>query len=179
MAEHHNAEAIVISAKLRRNLSTYRKKKPPEFLESLGVQDSGVSDLIRAVYHLLGLRTYDPPASRKHAPGPSRTEPRPQTAGVIHTDFERGFIAAEVVHYDDLVTCGSKAGAPREHGKLRIEGKEYIVKDGDVIRFALTSSPEVPGIPLTFQNAKSRLLITSHHLMPDSDVKSTPGNQTH
>ena len=58
----------------------------------------------------------------------------PQAAGVIHTDFERGFIAAEVVHYDDLVTCGSKAGA-REHGKLRIEGKEYIVKDGDVIEF--------------------------------------------
>ena len=58
----------------------------------------------------------------------------PQAAGVIHTDFERGFIAAEVVHYDDLVSCGGKAGA-REHGKLRIEGKEYVVKDGDVIEF--------------------------------------------
>ena len=106
-----------------------------EFLESLGVQDSGVSDLIRAVYHLLGLRTYLTTGVKETRawtiPAGAKA---PQAAGVIHTDFERGFIAAEVVHYDDLVSCGGKAGA-REHGKLRIEGKEYVVKDGDVVEF--------------------------------------------
>ena len=106
-----------------------------EFLESLGVKDSGVSDLIRAVYHLLGLRTYLTTGIKETRawtiPAGAKA---PQAAGVIHTDFERGFIAAEVVHYDDLVSCGGKAGA-REHGKLRIEGKEYVVKDGDVIEF--------------------------------------------
>ncbi len=99
------------------------------------MRDSGVSDLIRAVYHLLGLRTYLTTGIKETRAWtiPSGAK-APQAAGVIHTDFERGFIAAEVVHYDDLVSCGGKAGA-REHGKLRIEGKEYVVKDGDVIEF--------------------------------------------
>ncbi len=135
VAEHHNAEAIVISARIEEELIDVSEEEAAEFLESLGVQDSGVSDLIRAVYHLLGLRTYLTTGVKETRawtiPDGAKA---PQAAGVIHTDFERGFIAAEVVHYDDLVTCGSKAGA-REHGKLRIEGKEYIVKDGDVIEF--------------------------------------------
>lgn len=135
VAEHHNAEAIVISARIEEELIDVSEEEAAEFLESLGVQDSGVSDLIRAVYHLLGLRTYLTTGVKETRAWtiPDGAKP-PQAAGVIHTDFERGFIAAEVVHYDDLVTCGSKAGA-REHGKLRIEGKEYIVKDGDVIEF--------------------------------------------
>ena len=130
VAEHHNAEAIVISARIEEELIDVSEEESREFLESLGVQDSGVSDLIRAVYHLLGLRTYLTTGIKETRAGAKA----PQAAGVIHTDFERGFIAAEVVHYDDLVSCGGKTGA-REHGKLRIEGKEYVVKDGDVIEF--------------------------------------------
>ena len=135
VAEHHNAEAIVISARIEEELIDVSEEESREFLESLGVQDSGVSDLIRAVYHLLGLRTYLTTGIKETRawtiPAGAKA---PQAAGVIHTDFERGFIAAEVVHYDDLVSCGGKTGA-REHGKLRIEGKEYVVKDGDVIEF--------------------------------------------
>ena len=135
VAEHHNAEAIVISARIEEELIDVSDEEAREFLESLGVQDSGVSDLIRAVYHLLGLRTYLTTGVKETRawtiPAGAKA---PQAAGVIHTDFERGFIAAEVVHYDDLVSCGGKAGA-REHGKLRIEGKEYVVKDGDVVEF--------------------------------------------
>jgi ribosome-binding ATPase YchF (GTP1/OBG family) len=106
-----------------------------EFLTSLGVETSGVSDLIRAVYHLLGLRTYLT-TGEKETRAWTITEgmKAPQAAGVIHTDFERGFIAAEVVHYDDLVALGSQVKA-KEAGKLRIEGKEYVVKDGDVVEF--------------------------------------------
>ena len=135
VAEHHNAEAIVISARIEEELIDVSEEESREFLESLGVRDSGVSDLIRAVYHLLGLRTYLTTGIKETRAWtiPSGAK-APQAAGVIHTDFERGFIAAEVVHYDDLVSCGGKAGA-REHGKLRIEGKEYVVKDGDVIEF--------------------------------------------
>ena len=134
--EHRcNAEAIVISARIEEELIDVSEEESREFLESLGVRDSGVSDLIRAVYHLLGLRTYLTTGIKETRawtiPAGAKA---PQAAGVIHTDFERGFIAAEVVHYDDLVSCGGKAGA-REHGKLRIEGKEYVVKDGDVIEF--------------------------------------------
>ena len=135
VAEHHNAEAIVISARIEEELIDVSDEEAREFLESLGVQDSGVSDLIRAVYHLLGLRTYLTTGVKETRawtiPAGAKA---PQAAGVIHTDFERGFIAAEVVHYDDLVSCGGKAGA-REHGKLSIEGKEYVVKDGDVVEF--------------------------------------------
>ena len=135
VAEHHNAEAIVISARIEEELIDVSEEESREFLESLGVKDSGVSDLIRAVYHLLGLRTYlTTGINETRAWTIPAGAKAPQAAGVIHTDFERGFIAAEVVHYDDLVSCGGKAGA-REHGKLRIEGKEYVVKDGDVIEF--------------------------------------------
>lgn len=135
VAEQHDAEAIVISARIEEELIDVSEEEAVEFLDSLGVKDSGVSDLIRSVYHLLGLRTYLTTGVKETRawtiPDGAKA---PQAAGVIHTDFERGFIAAEVVHYDDLVACGSKAKA-REQGKLRIEGKEYIVKDGDVVEF--------------------------------------------
>ena len=101
----------------------------------MGVSDSGVSTLIRGVYHLLGLRTYlTTGVQETRAWTILAGDKAPAAAGVIHTDFERGFIAAEIVHFDDLVATGSKAAA-RDIGKLRIEGKEYVVKDGDVIEF--------------------------------------------
>ncbi len=135
VADQHDAEAIVISARIEEELIDVEDEEAKEFLEALGVKDSGVSDLIRAVYHLLGLRTYITTGVKETRawtiPAGAKA---PQAAGVIHTDFERGFIAAEIVHYDDLMECGSKAKA-REQGKLRIEGKEYIVKDGDVVEF--------------------------------------------
>jgi hypothetical protein len=104
-------------------------------LAGLGVEDSGVGLLIRAAYHLLGLRTY-------LTTGPKETrawtihagDKAPAAAGVIHSDFERGFIAAQIVSFEDLIACGSEAKA-REAGKLRLEGKEYVVQDGDVIEF--------------------------------------------
>jgi len=106
-----------------------------EYLAGLGVTESGVGALIRATYELLGLRTYlttGPKESRAwtiHA-----GDRAPQAAGVIHTDFERGFIAAETVAFGDLKAAGTM-GKVREAGKLRVEGKEYVVQDGDVMEF--------------------------------------------
>lgn len=136
VAEHiGEAEVVVISARIEEEMTDIDPEEAREFLQDLGVEDSGVSDLIRSVYHLLGLRTYLTTGVQETRAWTIPTGAKaPQAAGVIHTDFERGFIAAEVVHYDDLVACGSKAHA-REQGKLRIEGKEYIVRDGDVIEF--------------------------------------------
>lgn len=135
VADNHNAEAVVISARIEEELCDIEPEEAKEFLRDLGVEDSGVSTLIRSVYHLLGLRTYLTTGVKETRawtiPAGAKA---PQAAGVIHTDFERGFIAAEIVHYDDLVACQTKAIA-REQGKLRIEGKEYVVKDGDVVEF--------------------------------------------
>ena len=101
----------------------------------MGISDSGVSTLIRAVYELLGLRTYLTSGEKEtRAWTIYQGDKAPAAAGVIHGDFERGFIAAEVVAYDDLIAAGSKSAA-RDAGKLRIEGKDYTVKDGDVIEF--------------------------------------------
>jgi len=135
VAEHSGSEAVVISARIEEELSELSPEEAAEFLSDMGVADSGVSALIRAVYHLLGLRTYlTTGVQETRAWTITAGDKAPAAAGVIHTDFERGFIAAEVVHYDDLVTLGSKH-ACKEAGKLRIEGKEYVVKDGDVIEF--------------------------------------------
>lgn len=134
-SEHSGAEAIVISARIEEELSDLAPEEATEFLADMGVKDSGVSNLIRGVYHLLGLRTYLTTGVQETRAWTIRQgDKAPAAAGVIHTDFERGFIAAEVVHYDDLVTLGTKHAA-KEAGKLRIEGKEYVVKDGDVIEF--------------------------------------------
>ncbi|SRR5579862_1714141 len=132
---HLATEAIVISAQIESELVDLPPAEAAEYLKDLGVAGSGVDSLIRAVYHLLGLRTYlttgetETRAWTIHA-----GDKAPAAAGVIHSDFERGFIAAETVHFDDLVRLGSTAKA-REAGKLRIEGKEYVVQDGDVIEF--------------------------------------------
>jgi ribosome-binding ATPase len=134
-AEAHGAEAVVISARIEEELIDLSPEEAKEMLAEMGVPDSGVSNLIRAVYHLLGLRTYITTGEKEtRAWTIIAGDKAPAAAGVIHSDFERGFIAAEVVHYDDFVAAGSKSAA-KEAGKVRIEGKEYVVKDGDVIEF--------------------------------------------
>ena len=140
VAEHHNAEAIVISARIEEELSELPQEEAVLFLNDLGVEDSGVSDLIRAVYHLLGLRTYLTTGVKETRAWTIKAgDKAPQAAGVIHTDFERGFIAAQVVSYEDLVACGSMSKA-KEQAKLRIEGKDYVVQDGDVVEFRFNVS---------------------------------------
>jgi len=132
---HFATEAVVISAQIESELVDLSEAEAQEYLRGLGVNESGVGALIRAVYHLLGLRTYLTTGEKESRAWTIHAgDKAPQAAGVIHTDFERGFIAAEVTHYDDLVALGSFAKA-REAGKLRIEGKDYVVKDGDVIEF--------------------------------------------
>jgi GTP-binding protein YchF len=132
---HFATEAIVISAQIESELIDLSQEEAMEYLKGLGVASSGVGSLIRAVYHLLGLRTYLTTGEQETRAWTIREgDKAPAAAGVIHSDFERGFIAAETVHFDDLIRLGSHAKA-REAGKLRIEGKEYVVQDGDVLEF--------------------------------------------
>ena len=135
VSTHLSCEAVVISAQLESDLVDLSAEEATEFLKELGVAESGVGALIRATYHLLGLRTYFTAGEKEvrawtiHA-----GDTAPKAAGVIHSDFERGFIKAETVAYDDLVRCGSVAAA-RAEGLYRMEGKEYVVQDGDVMLF--------------------------------------------
>ncbi|MDB6170707.1 MAG: hypothetical protein JWL59_18 [Chthoniobacteraceae bacterium] len=132
---HFATEAIVISAQIESELAGLAEEEAAEYLRGLGVASSGVGSLIRAVYHLLGLRTYLTTGEQETRAWTIKAgDKAPAAAGVIHSDFERGFIAAETVHFNDLVTLGTFPKA-REAGKLRIEGKEYTVQDGDVIEF--------------------------------------------
>jgi GTP-binding protein YchF len=132
---HLACEAVVISAQIESELVDLSPDEADAFLKDLGVPESGMGSLIRATYHLLGLRTYFTAGEKEvrawtiHA-----GDTAPKAAGVIHSDFERGFIKAETVAYDDLVACGSTAAA-REKGLYRMEGKEYTVADGDVLLF--------------------------------------------
>ena len=135
-ARHHFAtEAIVISAQLESELVDLSEQEALDYLRGLGVEDTGVHALIRAVYHLLGLRTFLTTGEKESRAWTIHAGDKAATAaGTIHTDFERGFIAAETISYDDLITAGSLAKA-REAGKSRLEGKDYVVRDGDVILF--------------------------------------------
>jgi ribosome-binding ATPase YchF (GTP1/OBG family) len=135
-ARHHFAtEAIVISARIEAELVDLSEEEALEYLRGLGVEDSGVHALIRAVYHLLGLRTFFTTGEKETRAWTIHAgEKAASAAGAIHSDFERGFIAAETVHTDELIAAGSFAKA-REAGKVRLEGKEYEVRDGDVILF--------------------------------------------
>lgn len=132
---HLACEAVVISAQIESDLVDLEPEEAQAFLKELGVAESGLGALIRATYHLLGLRTYFTAGEKEvrawtiHA-----GDTAPKAAGVIHSDFERGFIKAETVAYDALIECGSVAAA-REKGLYRMEGKDYIVKDGDVLLF--------------------------------------------
>src|SRR5882724_4696865 len=135
-AQHRFAtEAIVISAQLESELVDLSEQEALDYLRGLGVEDTGVHALIRAVYHLLGLRTFLTTGEKESRAWTIHAGDKAATAaGTIHSDFERGFIAAETISYDDLVAAGSLAKA-REGGKIRLEGKEYVVRDGDVIFF--------------------------------------------
>ena len=134
-AKTEGAEAVVVSAAIEAELVAMPVEDRGEFLAELGLEESGLSRVIRAGYKLLGLQTF-------FTAGPKETRAwtfptgakAPQAAGEIHTDFERGFIRAETIAYDDYLALGGESGA-REAGKLRQEGKEYLVQDGDVLLF--------------------------------------------
>ncbi|MBS1103714.1 redox-regulated ATPase YchF [Gluconobacter sp. Dm-62] len=134
-AEAEGAGVVVVSAAIEAEVSQLPQEDRTEFLEGLGLTDSGLDRVIAAGYQLLGLRTYftvGPKESRAWTI--TAGTKAPQAAAVIHNDFERGFIACETVAFDDYVACNGEAGA-KEVGKLRIEGKEYVVQDGDVLLF--------------------------------------------
>src|SRR3984893_7411755 len=132
---HLATEAVVISAQIESELVDLSPEEAAEYLSGIGVSESGTDALIRAVYHLLGLRTYFTTGEKEtRAWTIHEGDKAPVAAGVIHSDFERGFIAAETVHFNELIQLGSFAKS-REAGRLRIEGKEYVVKDGDVLEF--------------------------------------------
>ncbi|MEW9501170.1 redox-regulated ATPase YchF [Jeotgalibacillus marinus] len=134
-AAQDNAEVIVVCAKIEEEIAVLDDEEKEMFLQELGIEESGLDQLIRATYNLLGLATYFTAGVQEVRAWTFRHGMKaPQCAGVIHTDFERGFIRAETVSYDDLVGNGSMPAA-KEAGKVRLEGKEYIVKDGDVIHF--------------------------------------------
>jgi ribosome-binding ATPase len=134
--QHHFAcEAVVISAQIESDLIDLTPDEAKAFLKELGVDESGIGALIRATYHLLGLRTFFTASEKEvRAWTIHKGDTAPKAAGVIHSDFERGFIKAETLAYEDLIKCGSVAVA-REKGLYRIEGKEYVVQDGDVLLF--------------------------------------------
>ena len=135
MAAAKGARAVVVSAAIEAEIAQMAADDRVEFLETLGLADSGLDRVIRAGYDLLGLITY-------FTAGPKETRAwtivqgttAPQAAGVIHGDFERGFIAAETIAYEDYVALGGEQGA-KEAGRMRVEGKTYIVRDGDVMLF--------------------------------------------
>jgi hypothetical protein len=134
-AATEGAATVVISAKIEAEIALLGRDERAEYLETLGLKEAGLDRLIRAGYGLLNLVTF-------FTAGPKETRAwtvtqgskAPQAAGVIHSDFERGFIRAETIAYDDYVACGGEAGA-RDTGKLRLEGKDYVVQDGDVMHF--------------------------------------------
>jgi hypothetical protein len=133
--EHHDTSAVVVSAEIESELVTLQPEERAEYLAGLGVTETGTDHLIREAYDLLGLRTYLTTGEKETRAWTIHAgDKAPQAAGVIHSDFEKSFISAECVSYDDLLAAGSFARA-RELGKLRTEGKEYVVQDGDVIEF--------------------------------------------
>ena len=134
-AAKQNSEVFVICAQIEEEISELDEDERKMFLEDLGLTESGLEKLVRASYHLLGLMSFLTAGEDETRAWTIKIGTKaPQAAGKIHTDCERGFINAEVVNYQDLLDCGSYAGA-REKGLVRMEGKEYVVQDGDVILF--------------------------------------------
>ena len=134
-AKEHDSEVFVICAQIEEEISELEDDEKKMFLEDLGLKESGLEKLVRASYRLLGLMSFLTAGEDETRAWTIRLGTKaPQAAGKIHTDFERGFIKAEVVNYQDLLDCGSYAGA-REKGLVRMEGKDYVVRDGDVILF--------------------------------------------
>lgn len=133
-ADKHNAEMVIISAKIEEELSELGDESL-EYLQELGIDDSGINRMIKSVYHLLNLRTFITAGEKEvHAWTIPAGAKAPQAAGVIHTDFEKGFIRAEITPYEDFVKYGSYA-ACKEKGVTRLEGKDYVVQDGDLVHF--------------------------------------------
>jgi len=135
MAEAQGAAHVVISAKIEEEIAQLDPEEAGMFLQELGLEEAGLDRMIRAGYELLQLETYFT-AGPKEARAwtiPKGTH-APQAAGVIHGDFERGFIRAETIAYDDYVSHGGEQAA-KDAGKMRVEGKSYVVKDGDVLHF--------------------------------------------
>jgi GTP-binding protein YchF len=134
-ARAEGARVVVVSAAIEAEVAQLPETDRAEFLEGLGLHDSGLDRVIRAGYDLLGLLTFFTVGPKEaHAWTVVRGTKAPQAAGAIHGDFERGFIACETIAYDDYVACKGEVGA-KEAGKMRVEGKEYVVKDGDVLLF--------------------------------------------
>ena len=136
MAEKENADVLIIAAKTEEDIAELEDFEEKQmFLEELGLKESGVNRLIRAAYHILNLQTF-------LTTGPKETrawtfhkgDKAPQCAGVIHSDFEKGFIRAEIIKYDDYIKYRSES-ACRENGKISVEGKDYVVQDGDIMHF--------------------------------------------
>jgi len=134
-AAAEGSEVVAVSAAMEMDMAELDDEEKTEFLQEMGLDEPGLNRVVRAGYHLLGLQTYFTAGEKEVR---AWTVPvgatAPQAAGVIHTDFERGFIRAEVVSYDDFVTHQGEQGA-KEAGKLRLEGKDYVVRDGDVMHF--------------------------------------------
>jgi len=134
-AKQDGAGAVVISARIEEEVAQLAAEERVEFLGSLGLEEPGLNRLIRAGYALLGLITFFTAGPKEaRAWTVTKGSRAPQAAGVIHTDFEKGFIRAETIAYDDYVSLNGEAGA-RDAGKMRLEGKEYVVADGDVMHF--------------------------------------------
>jgi GTP-binding protein YchF len=134
-AVRDGADSVVISAQIESEIAMLDAAERGEFLETLGLSEPGLNKLIREAYHLLGLQTYFTAGPKEaRAWTIHKGDTAPEAAGVIHTDFEKGFIRAETIAYDDYVRLNGEAGA-RDAGKLRQEGKEYVVRDGDVMNF--------------------------------------------
>ena len=134
-AQAEGAEAVVVSAAIEADLVTMDMDERLVFLEEMGLHETGLARVIRAGYDLLHLITFFTVGPKEaRAWTVEKGSKAPQAAGEIHTDFERGFIRAETIAYDDYIALNGEAGA-RDAGKLRQEGKEYVVKDGDVLHF--------------------------------------------
>ena len=134
-AAQEQAEVIVICAKIEEEIAELEGEEKEMFLSELGIAESGLDQLIRAAYSLLGLATYFTAGVQEVRAWTFRNGMKaPQCAGVIHSDFEKGFIRAETVAYEDLLAAGNMVAA-KEAGKVRLEGKEYVVRDGDVMHF--------------------------------------------
>ena len=135
LAESENSEVVAVCASIEAEIAQLDEADRADFLKDIGLDEPGLNRVIRAGYQLLGLQTYftvGPKEARAWTVRVGATAP--QAAGVIHTDFEKGFIRAEVTAYDDFVKYNGEQGA-KEAGKLRLEGKEYIVQEGDVMHF--------------------------------------------
>ncbi|MFA6990076.1 MAG: redox-regulated ATPase YchF, partial [Candidatus Gastranaerophilaceae bacterium] len=134
-AQTHDAEVVVISAQIESELADLGVEEAKEYLKDLGIESSGVERMIKSVYKLLGLRTYITAGVQEvRAWTITAGTKAPEAAGVIHTDMEKGFIRAEVTAYEDFIKAGSHVAA-KEKGLTRLEGKEYVVQDGDIMHF--------------------------------------------